>query len=844
MAETIVTTTTAEPRACEASKADGGGGLFLPFGSSEHTWDPAVQSILYLIGLLWCFLGVAIVADIFMGAIETITSKKKRVPDPDTGRKMTVLVWNGTVANLTLMALGSSAPEILLSVIELLAGNFYSGALGPSTIVGSAAFNLLFISAVCVAAIPSGETRRIKDVPVFTITATFSVFAYVWLVIILQVTSPDIVEPWEGILSFVYFPVLVVLAYLADIGAFSSKSDRKKAANKHVVAADISKEELAEYMLQIRKEVPEEISDEKIMKIIEARCSQPRSRAAYRVAATRNITGGHKVEMQPTNNPEAETGAVTVAVGTGDDKQAMMNKESLCLVEFFAGKYAVLENGGKVVVGIAREGDTSKTVTVKYKSRDGTAHAGQDYGAVEGEITFAPEETRKDIEIIIIEDKDFEEDEWFFVDLFDPKVKNLEGGTVKLGEIKTAEVLIVDDDDPGILKFQEDEMHVQETPDDQEVHITIERKNGTNGTVTCKYQTENDTAIAGPDFEAAEGVVEFENGQMSANFSIKIKAKGRYEGSEMFRVLLSEPTGGARFDAATDGGNDQNILSVFIEAPTDAKTHVDKVSRLLQLNWDKAKIGTDNWAEQFTSALYPGGDPEAAKEAGTSEKVLHYASIFWKLVFALIPPTDIAGGWACFFIALCMIGLVTAIIGDLAGLLGCAMGISDPITAITFVALGTSLPDTFASKTAAQQDPYADASIGNVTGSNSVNVFLGLGLPWMIGAFYWSAEGPTGAWKEKYGSILTTDEGAFIADRYSDGGFVVKAGALSFSVIVFTICALVCIAWLVARRKLFGGELGGADGPKYATAGFFVTLWFLYVGISAWDTTRRENEAR
>ena len=29
-----------------------------------------------------------------------------------------VMVWNPTVANLTLMALGSSAPEILLSVIE------------------------------------------------------------------------------------------------------------------------------------------------------------------------------------------------------------------------------------------------------------------------------------------------------------------------------------------------------------------------------------------------------------------------------------------------------------------------------------------------------------------------------------------------------------------------------------------------------------------------------------------------------------------------------------------------------------------------------------------------------
>ena len=41
--------------------------------------------------------------------------------DKATGetRKIRVKFWNDTVANLTLMALGSSAPEILLSVTEV-----------------------------------------------------------------------------------------------------------------------------------------------------------------------------------------------------------------------------------------------------------------------------------------------------------------------------------------------------------------------------------------------------------------------------------------------------------------------------------------------------------------------------------------------------------------------------------------------------------------------------------------------------------------------------------------------------------------------------------------------------
>merc|ERR1719326_389141 len=107
-------------------------------------------------------------------------------------------------------------------------------------------------------------------------------------------------------------------------------------------------------------------------------------------------------------------------------------------------------------------------------------------------------------------------------------------------------------------------------------------------------------------------------------------------------------------------------------------------------------------------------------------------------------------GWLCFFVALAMIGVVTAFIGDLANLLGCVLGLEAGITAITIVAVGTSLPDAFASKTAATEDETADNAIGNVTGSNSVNVFLGIGMPWMVAAIYWSTKDPTTEWATKY----------------------------------------------------------------------------------------------
>ena len=118
----------------------------------------------------------------------------------------------------------------------------------------------------------------------------------------------------------------------------------------------------------------------------------------------------------------------------------------------------------------------------------------------------------------------------------------------------------------------------------------------------------------------------------------------------------------------------------------------------------------------------------------------NYAEHFFQVIFAFCPPCSWFGGWLTFIIALCFIGILTAIVGDLASTFGCLVGLKAEVTAITFVALGTSLPDLFASKAAATGEKYADASIGNVTGSNSVNVFLGLGIPWVIASIYWETK--------------------------------------------------------------------------------------------------------
>jgi solute carrier family 8 (sodium/calcium exchanger) len=139
------------------------------------------------------------------------------------------------------MALGSSAPEILLSVIGTVSDlESLPSKLGPSTIVGSAAFNLLVISGACILAVDDQENqydkngkitstiykpKQVYDTGVFAVTAIWSIFAYIWLYIVLKANSDEVVETWEAWVTFVFFFILIIMAFAAD--RYKANQDEK-----------------------------------------------------------------------------------------------------------------------------------------------------------------------------------------------------------------------------------------------------------------------------------------------------------------------------------------------------------------------------------------------------------------------------------------------------------------------------------------------------------------------------------------------------------------------------------------------------------------------------------------
>merc|ERR1711902_94162 len=440
-------------------------GLVIPLwpGTDEMSMgDRFGRGLLYAVLMLWLFIGVAIVSDKFMESIEMITAQEKEVSvkDPRTGKTQVIIVkvWNETVANLTLMALGSSAPEIMLSVIEIWAKGFKAGDLGPGTIVGSAAFNLFMIIGLCMYVIPDDEVRKIKHLRVFIITATWSVFAYVWLYLILGAFSENMVESWEGILTFLFFPLTVYMAFVADRRLFFYKYfDKKYRAQRGVIVAsektdvenraeekfkdfdedadpalvefERNRREYINAMKKIRLENPDiSLIDLETKAREEVMAKGPKSRAYYRAQATRKMSGKEDAakafKKQLAAEAEAEKAALSeeeAALAASLEKK----DDGVSRIMFDPPHYTVMESVGTFEVTVVREGgDLNTAVQVDYKTEDGSACSPDDYTEATGTLTFGPGVTEQKVTLEVMDDDVFEEDEHFYIRITNPRRKD------------------------------------------------------------------------------------------------------------------------------------------------------------------------------------------------------------------------------------------------------------------------------------------------------------------------------------------------------------------------------------------------------------------------------------
>lgn len=155
----------------------------LPDGECEAAKTPWYMVAVYIIGILYMFLALAIVCDeFFVPALEELSGPHRMNLSMD-------------VAGATLMAAGGSAPELATSLI----GTFRQSEIGFGTIVGSAVFNILFVIGMC--SLLAKEVLSLTWWPLFRDSAYYTMGLIV-LAVFCGVVTPNEIQLWESIVLF------------------------------------------------------------------------------------------------------------------------------------------------------------------------------------------------------------------------------------------------------------------------------------------------------------------------------------------------------------------------------------------------------------------------------------------------------------------------------------------------------------------------------------------------------------------------------------------------------------------------------------------------------------------
>jgi hypothetical protein len=212
------------------------------------------------------------------------------------------------------------------------------------------------------------------------------------------------------------------------------------------------------------------------------------------------------------------------------------------VLQFSAATYTVGEGAAAAVITVKRTGSLAGTVTVNYFASDGTAHAGQDYTAPCGSLTFAANQSSKTFSVPITNDVFDEPNETLNLGLVNPT------GAAALGAPVAAVLTITDDDAPPRLSVNNATV-AEADSGTLTATFTVALSPAASQTVTVNYATGDGTAKAPGDYTARTGTLTFLAGQTTKTFSVLVRGDLSDEANETFVVNLSDPAGATLSDA-------------------------------------------------------------------------------------------------------------------------------------------------------------------------------------------------------------------------------------------------------------------------------------------------------
>ena len=206
---------------------------------------------------------------------------------------------------------------------------------------------------------------------------------------------------------------------------------------------------------------------------------------------------------------------------------------------------AETETTNTVNVIVERSYATTAT-TVEFDLTPGTATAGSDYTDTSGTLNFGAGVTTQTIEIDILGDTLDEFDETFLVNLSNPSA-----GT-SIGDGEATVTISNDDAQPtvSIIDVMVDEL---DSPDTVTAILTASLSATSGKPITVAFSTTDDTAVAGSDYVADSGNINFTPGITETTIEIDVSGDNLDEFTEAFTVNLSPVTDGNVTIADGDG---------------------------------------------------------------------------------------------------------------------------------------------------------------------------------------------------------------------------------------------------------------------------------------------------
>jgi len=198
-------------------------------------------------------------------------------------------------------------------------------------------------------------------------------------------------------------------------------------------------------------------------------------------------------------------------------------------------------SGGTVAMyfNLSLSAPAAVPVTVSYATADGSAVAGSDYQPLTGSLTFAPGQTSRSIIVLGIGDDLVEANESFALNL-----TAASGATILDGQ---GMGYLLNDEGP-LLRIN-DVAKAEGNAGVNAYTFTVSLSPAAAVPVTVNWATANSSAIAGSDYTAAGGSLNFAPGQTSRTVTVNVSGDTVPEANETFLVNLSSAAGATIFDS-------------------------------------------------------------------------------------------------------------------------------------------------------------------------------------------------------------------------------------------------------------------------------------------------------